>query len=183
MGASGWSYRTPYQPDTEAALRQLRAEVFARGEYEKPWEMIGISYAEMRAGAEDNFDDPEEAEAILRPFGTSPPADDEDGPDGPATIEELLAVNAESGTHSILDILAVGAEPDFGTAGPVPDEVLTASFGTTRPTAEQVGPGYPSYPKPLARLIEDLERWQAVYFVIYKDGAPHQIAFEGNSGD
>jgi hypothetical protein len=30
---------------------------------------------------------------------------------------------------------------------------------------------------------ENLERWQAVYFIVYKDGQPHEIRFEGCSGD
>ncbi len=37
MGASGWSYTTPYDPNIEAALQRLQREVFERGEYYKPW--------------------------------------------------------------------------------------------------------------------------------------------------
>src|SRR5262245_49066134 len=33
MGASSWRFYTSYQPDPEAALQQLRRDVFARGEY------------------------------------------------------------------------------------------------------------------------------------------------------
>ena len=36
MGASGWHYFAPFQPDIKAALDQLRDEVFATGEYFKP---------------------------------------------------------------------------------------------------------------------------------------------------
>lgn len=36
MGASTWVSFTPYQPKPSAALRQLREEVFARGQYRKP---------------------------------------------------------------------------------------------------------------------------------------------------
>jgi hypothetical protein len=186
MGASGWSYRTPYQPDVEAALHALREEVFARGEYLKPWEMMGIPYAEMRAMSDEAYAEFEDEEPqILRPFGTTAPPEDagaEDA-DGPRTIDELLRTNAESGTHSILDIIGIADEPAFGAACPVPDEILMKCFGTTQPTVEQVGQGWANYPKRLARLVEDLERWHAVYFVIYKDGAPHEIAFDGVSGD
>ncbi|PWU50199.1 hypothetical protein DLE60_23765 [Micromonospora globispora] len=33
MGASGWSYTVPYQPDLNAALHELRERVFAEGRY------------------------------------------------------------------------------------------------------------------------------------------------------
>ena len=33
MGASGWSYFVPYQPDLQAALDALRAQVLADGDY------------------------------------------------------------------------------------------------------------------------------------------------------
>ena len=34
MGATGWDYFVPYQPDISAALQRLREDVFARGDYE-----------------------------------------------------------------------------------------------------------------------------------------------------
>ena len=40
VGASGWSHRVPYQTDVQAALDALRADVFARGEFEKMWEQF-----------------------------------------------------------------------------------------------------------------------------------------------
>jgi hypothetical protein len=36
MGATGWSYVTPYQEDADAALQALRQQVFADGDYESP---------------------------------------------------------------------------------------------------------------------------------------------------
>ena len=33
MGATSWRYDTPHHPDPAAALRALRADVFARGDY------------------------------------------------------------------------------------------------------------------------------------------------------
>jgi hypothetical protein len=35
MGASGWSYRAPYQDDIDAALQQLRWDVYRSGNYYK----------------------------------------------------------------------------------------------------------------------------------------------------
>ena len=36
MGASGWNYTTPYDPDPEVALERLREEIFAAGDYLPP---------------------------------------------------------------------------------------------------------------------------------------------------
>jgi hypothetical protein len=38
MGASGWSYFVPYQPDINKALQELRQKVFQEGDYFKPAE-------------------------------------------------------------------------------------------------------------------------------------------------
>ena len=94
----------------------------------------------------------------------------------PASIEELLRTNAESGTHSILDIDGIADNPTFGVATPVPDEELVRALGTTQPTAEDVE-------SVVSDFCENLERWQAVYFIVYKDGQPHEVRFVGRSGD
>lgn len=36
MGASGWTYFTPYQPQPSEALRELQQQVFASGQYQRP---------------------------------------------------------------------------------------------------------------------------------------------------
>ncbi|MDB5339708.1 MAG: hypothetical protein JWN70_5327 [Planctomycetaceae bacterium] len=36
MGASGWTYFTPYQPEASAALQELQRQVFASGQYKRP---------------------------------------------------------------------------------------------------------------------------------------------------
>ena len=38
MGASAWSYFIPYQDDVQHAFRQLQQQVFANGNYLKPWQ-------------------------------------------------------------------------------------------------------------------------------------------------
>ncbi len=192
MGASGWTYKPPYHPDIEAALRRLQREVFERGEYFKPWKVTWRYFDSLLAKPLDQLDDHERQirryhEALLG----KPPDRLEDHerqyieglrsflPDRdfvPASIEELLRTNAESGTHSILDIDGIADNPTFGVATPVPDEELVRALGTTQPTAEDVE-------SVVSDFCENLERWQAVYFIVYKDGQPHEVRFVGRSGD
>jgi hypothetical protein len=171
MGASGWSYSAPFGEDVEAALHRLQREVFERGEYYKPWEEIWRYHDSILAKPLDQLED-HERQYIKRMRTFRMPDRDY----APSSIRELLQNNAESGTHSILDIYGIADEPTFGAASPVPDEELIRAFGTTRPTAEQVESSR-------IDLGENLERWQAVYYVVYKDGQPHEIRFEGCSGD
>ena len=40
MAAAGWTHYCPYTPDAEAALQRLRQEVFARGNYRMPGDIL-----------------------------------------------------------------------------------------------------------------------------------------------
>src|SRR5262245_61470394 len=64
MGASSWHYFTAYHPDPATALRRLREEVFAAGQYEdpraSPGEHIRRLYERLGLGA----DSPECREAV-----------------------------------------------------------------------------------------------------------------------
>jgi hypothetical protein len=171
MGASGWTYTTLYDSDIEAALLRLQEEVFERGDYYKPWEEIWLYRDRILAKPLDQLADHERQYIkMLKNF----PMPDRNFV--PSSIQELLGNNAESGTHSILDIFGIADEPTFGAATPVPDEELLRVYGTTQPTVDDVE----SVPSDIA---ENLDRWQAVYFIVYKDGQPHAIRFEGCSGD
>ena len=171
MGASGWSYSTPYDENVEAALRRLQREVFERGDYYKPWEEIWRHHDSILAKPLDRLEAHERQYIKMMKSFRLP-----DRNFVPSSIQELLEHNAESGTHSILDIFGIADEPIFGAATPVPEEELIRAFGTTRPTAEQVEASGIDFG-------ENLERWQAIYYMVYKDGRPHEIRFEGCSGD
>jgi hypothetical protein len=171
MGASGWSYSTPYPPDVGAALRRLRREVLERGDYDKPWEEIWRHHDSILAKPPGRWEAHERQ--YIRTMRSFPMPDRDFVP---SSIEELLEHNAESGTHSILDIDGIADEPTSGAATPVPDGGLIRAFGTAQPTAEQVEASGIDFG-------EGLDRWRAVYFVVYRDGRPSEIRFEGCSGD
>ena len=175
MGATGWTYSVPYQPDIGAALQSLREKAFGEGNYYKPWEINKKFLEELESKPQNQLSDSEkECLRILRDIPLIDPPDPL-----PATIDELLKHNAESGTHSVMDIFGLSDKADFGKAAPVPEEILLACFGTSQPTREQAD----HYPESFIKFIESIERWKAFYFIVYKDGQPDEIVFEGCSGD
>jgi hypothetical protein len=249
MGASSWRYYAAYQSDPEAALQQLRRDVFERGEYSfgfggfagpggpfaggpfaatpgVPEDLIAglppqlqlLNAAARLAGTDDRVaraamtgdyagltDDQRQAAEQLRPFfqmaqaqltqgGTAEDfgADEDDEEDDgfedgfgpgpfrpgqrPETIEELLEMVAEDGTHSVLDIEQTGPTRGFGVAAPMPLSRIRQHFGTEEPTREQIEESW-------GDAAEGLDRWQAYYVAVYREGKPHEYAFIGCSGD
>lgn len=198
MGATGWDYFVPYQPDISTALQRLREDVFARGDYElgdefskeqlekiveqvrpelDPWlekcrEMAAGLPEDLRhiymAGAQKFKRD-----LLQAPQKVSKPKRK------PKTIKEALKRGAESGTHSILDIEGISPTPKFGAITPFPQSRLMEFFGTETPTHAQIMEVYES-----GALEEFIcERWEGIYIVSYRDGVPDEIFFAGCSGD
>jgi hypothetical protein len=171
MGASGWNYFTPYRADVGRALEELRQRVFASRDYgdgatqwalDNPAELFASMPPEQRAVMEKHL---EQLRASVKEQSEA------------ASIEELLEQCAEGGTHSILDICAgISQGPDFATAFPMPEDVMLDLYGTTTPTHEQVE-------EKIQERGEDLERWQCWYVIVYKNGQPDEVYFEGCSGD
>jgi hypothetical protein len=168
MGATGWSYFTPFQQDVEKALQELRNEVFVKGKFGQanalPPDVLAQMPAELKAAFEN-----------LRAHETAR----QGGYDRQfASIEELLETTGEDGTHTIVDILHTGEGPDFGVAWPAPPEVVEEVFGKAKPTHAEIE-------KAQGQLTEklELERWQAVFVTVYLNEQPTEIYFEGVSGD
>jgi hypothetical protein len=198
MGATGWDYFVPYQADISAALQRLREEVFARDDYElehdfskeeleriveqvrpelDPWIE---KCREMAAGLPEGLREiyMANAEKFKRDLLQAPKKVQKPKPK-PKTIKEALKRGAESGTHSILDIECISDTPKFGAITPFPRSRLMECFGTEKPTHAQIQEVYES------GALEDFicERWEGVYVISYRDGAPDEIFFAGCSGD
>ena len=188
----------PYEADISAALRRLREDVFARGDYvfgdgitddqrkailEKmqpeldPWmqkvreqaatlsEPIKTQYLEMCGRIKGEI------------MGVSKPS--QKPKRKPKTIEKLLEIQAESGTHSILDIAGISSEPQFGSISPFPRTKLVEFFGSETPSHDEIEEVHDS------GSFEEFvsERWQGIYIIAYRDGSPSEIFFAGCSGD
>lgn len=172
MGGSGWNYRVDYDADVGAALRALQQRTFAAGDYEQVWNQFG---PEMRSALASEL--AEMASMMgeeLDPASVTRLA--ESGV--PASIDDALTWAADSGTHSILDIVyGVGVQPDFGYITALDDAAYQRLFATTTPTVAQVEAELLA----LDSMIE--ARWQGVYVIAYEDGQPTQLFFVGVSGD
>lgn len=103
------------------------------------------------------------------------------GPSSPApgrkhrTIEQALEASDADGTRSILDIWRIGTKPDFGVAVPLVPDRLKELFGTEKPTRPMIEENMD--------FFEEVERGQAIYIVVHKDGKPSEIFFAGYSYD
>jgi hypothetical protein len=165
MGAAGWNYYIPYQPDMQKVLRDLQEQVFQSGSYIGPF--TAEDYRELLGEkANKNL-------ARSLPSRASLPI--------PQTIEELQAQCRESGTGSILDIQRVTATPERGALAPLPPYKLLEIFGTEQPAREQVD----RWALRLRSVTEEslYRRNQGIYVIIYRDGLPNEIYIEGASGD
>ncbi|MET8066172.1 hypothetical protein [Micromonospora sp. NPDC005313] len=101
-----------YQPDAQAALDELRRQVFEAGDYW--WAVPG----EFGSSAADFPDRPRSEEELW--------------------VDERVQ---ESGTHSILDmtrVLADGEAPGFGAFAPVTEAEALERAGVARPTRAHV---------------------------------------------
>ncbi len=180
MGASGWSYYTPYKEDRAQALQDLRQRVFEEREYQQFWLYEEVPEQVFEELDELEPDDWHQApQKLLATFAQLlerkhisvelPPA--------PLTIDELLERNGYGGTHSILDIDHIASHPEFRAAIPLPEEKLLEYFGTDRQTRAMVERVDAEY-----ALCGFLERWEATFVIIYQDGLPTEMYFTGHSG-
>jgi hypothetical protein len=147
MGAHPYWYTAKHQKDKQKALDELREREFRAGRYNP-----------------------------VMAFPDFPITDRSPTPGARhASIAEAMEDAEEDGTRSILDIHAIGDEPDFCTATPLPEDVLESMFGTTEPTREMVMAGMD--------FLEDVDRGHCIYIELFKDGKPDELFFAGYSFD
>jgi len=92
-----------------------------------------------------------------------------------ASIKEALEASDADGTRSILDIERIGDRPDYGVAALLPAARLRELYGTDKPSREMVAQNMD--------FFEEIERGQAIYFILYANSVPSEIFFAGMSYD
>lgn len=181
MGGSCWDYFTPFDSDVSKALRKLKEQDFKKnGKYylvctkeEKLQflvkELLALEHTNPRTDIQESlFQEYLDHYRFLRSLPE--PTTIKEG------IRELLAVNRENGTHSILDIEGVSSEPGYGMAAPLTQIELTNLFGTIKPTREMIE-------RQRDTLMNLRERMKATYIIVYENGEPELLYFAGCTGD
>jgi hypothetical protein len=198
MGASGWTYFVPYESDVSAALQRLRQDVFARGDYVYGDDITDEQVKAILEKARPEMEPwmqkvKEEAAKLQEPFktkylemaerikgeimgGGSAPRKPKRKP---KTIEQALEHQAESGTHSILDIGGISEESEFGQIHPFPRAKLVEYFGSETPGHAEIEEAHDS--GSLEGFVS--KRWEGIYIIAYRNGSPYEIFFAGCSGD
>jgi hypothetical protein len=92
-----------------------------------------------------------------------------------ASIEEALEASDADGTRSILDMERIGLTPNLGVVVPLPLEQLEELYGTQQPTRKMIEQNMD--------FLDDIERGEGVYVIVYKEGSPSEIFFAGFSYD
>ena len=147
MGGEPYWYFVKFKPDLDAVLQELREREFRAGRYNP-----------------------------AMPFLSFPVDLNRPGPGAQHTsIEEAFEEADADGTRSILDIQAIGDEPDFCVATPLDEEVLESLYGTTTPTRKQLEENMD--------FLEEIDRGHCVYAIAHKEGKPDEVMFAGYSFD
>jgi hypothetical protein len=178
MGATGWTYTTPYETEPEVALERLREEIFAAGDYLPPGGIM--RFPQLPPGTSLRI---QIIMAALRAIAALSVAIHWIARGGrqPRSIDELLHMTGESGTHSILDITHIADIPEFCAATPLSKHRYLKFFGTTTPTRAQIDAASDAHGE---QFDEGIRRWEAVYIVVHDEsGSPVEYVFVGASGD
>jgi hypothetical protein len=178
MGASGWIYFTPYNPDTGVALQQLHVDnAPSPEEYAEllsaQINMLKKSIATAGEWAPAGMDEELQDQLTWRLEGL------EELPQ-PKTTEQLIEqyryIRGEEGTHSILDITRISDKSETCAATPFSEQELLELFGTTRPTRELVQ-------QQRDKVMDARRSGSASYAIVYKDGVPDELCFAAFTGD
>lgn len=160
MGASGWSYVTPYRGDVAESLRELRERVFRDKAYYW-W---------------DDFEEDEPRPAAIAGIWAS----EEMKQSG---THSILDVDRVVGTTE-----APGGgnwRTDLGTVRPLAADAIVRHFGTAKPSRAQFealadnpeAPGFAEF------IGEVTMSWTGRYVLLYDNGQPTEVGFWGYSGD
>ena len=204
MGATGWNYFAAYQSDPKLALAELQNAVFWRREYTLPPQSVDdllLPHARGFRGKPSSGEQSAQVQmelrvkraietgdysglspairsfaSAMRERGLGTTKQPQRSRPRPKSIAEVLEQAGESGTHSILDIVRVSKRAAKRAASPLALDLLTRAFDTDKPTHELVEQRWEA-------ICEELPRWQARYFVVYRDAEPSEYAFIGATGD
>ncbi|MCF2530722.1 hypothetical protein [Yinghuangia soli] len=154
MGASGWSYTTPYVDDPATSLRLLREQTFAAYDFSDVEEWgcpVPASLDDLYDQVYGEYLGTEGTHSIL---------------DVDTFLAEDAAPNIRFGDHGVLRLW--------------PKAKVTEVFGTGEPTGADVE-AFDFLE--LSAADPSLTKWNGRCIVLYRDGHPHELFIWGRSGD
>jgi hypothetical protein len=102
----------------------------------------------------------------------------------PSTIQQAIANTDADGTRSILDMERVAASPDMGAVSPISRDQLMAIFATDRPTRQMVEEALMAVDnEAMDEVIQEIERGEGRYILLYVNDRPEEVYFCGYSYD
>lgn len=180
MGASGWSYFAPYEPDIAAVLYKVWQSIYpiVARRYPTKQEQMEAYEEDLQHLMQFPRKHQEQQERLVKKYSEGLQA--LRALPEPQTFEEkiieLCVICGGTGTATILDMRGVSDTPTLQKVAPLTAEELTQLLGTAEPTEAQVE-------RQLDALTTFRERNMGSYVVLYEDGRPHLILFCGFSGD
>jgi hypothetical protein len=208
MGATSWRYYTPYQPDPAAALRALREDVFARGDYV---DLTGSMADRLRQTARrfgQDPDAPEVRQQIDEHLRLQQAIDTGDTHGLPPAmrgfarrVRQFTQFAARLGAtpppragrrpRSIEELLDQAGECGTHSVLDIEEVARRPGLGVASPLSptairRMFSTGEPTraqVEEHWADVAESLDRLQARFLTVYLDGQPHEYAFVGCSGD
>jgi hypothetical protein len=162
MGASGWTYVTPYRGDVEASLRELRHRVFRDGDYYWFWQQYPGDNPLPRPATIDGIWETE----TMRETGTHSILD----------IYRVLTTTDPPNRHNV---------SDYSTVRPLAPERVRYHFGACRPTRVRFEALASDSGKPgSSDFWDELKmRSAGLYVLLYEEDEITDIGFWGYSGD
>jgi hypothetical protein len=159
VGASGWSYVTPYRADVAESLRALQEKVLRDGDYYW-WDEPG-EYTPRPGSLEVLW------------------ASDGRWDSGTHSILDMDRVVASADPPDWRDGAA------YGAIRPLPEDSAVRIFGTSRPSRAQFEAAAKDYASPQhdELVAEVTMRWAGLYVLLYEGDRVTEIGFWGISGD
>ena len=160
MGASSWSYVTPYRSDVDESLRELRERVFRDQEYY--W----------RDDFEEDEPRPDTIKGIWASEGMK-----QSGTHSILDVDRVVQTSEPPTWDRWRE--------DLGTVRPLAEDRVILHFGTARPSRGQFQAlaDDPGVPGAMEFHNEVRMRGTGLYVLLYNDDQPSDVGFWGNSGD
>jgi hypothetical protein len=154
VGASGWDYCVPYQPDVEAAFVQLQDQVLASGDFLWDEELYGAP----QPGTRGELAAVKEGEAFW-----------DEGTHTVLDMDRVVPAYAKDDEN-----------PDnVGAIRPMSTEETREYLGTDRPTEHDFFHVYRQF----GEIVDGISRWTGRYAILFEAEGEQQIVFFGVSGD